>query len=128
MKSIEQMFDEKQKTIKEALKGKSKTEISIGLRWAINCAVNFVPEADKATTKGFRLVKKWYPKFIEIDREYMLENMPIERTKLGKEDFMEAKANAPAEQAKQEVANEIPPEDTNFEDEAVTTLPTEEIE
>ena len=131
-KTIEQMHNEKQTRIAEAIKKKdirqSKTEISIGFRWAVNVAIAFLPEELKGTKKGFRAVKKWYEEFESWDREHMLENMPIEPVKLGREDFIQAKANAPAEQAKQEVANEIPPDDTNFGDEAVTTLPTEEIQ
>jgi len=98
-KTIEEMFDEKQKGIKDAVKRQSKTEMSIGLRWALNCAVNFVPEKDKGTAKGFRLVEKWYEKFMDLDRNYMLENMPVpEQPKLVGRDFAIAKSEAPESQ------------------------------
>ena len=71
MKTIEQMFDEKQKGIKEAYKSRGKTEISIGFRWSVNVAEGFLPEKLKGTAKGFKQLKKWQEKFEEWDREYM---------------------------------------------------------
>ena len=131
-KTIEQMFDEKQKGIKEALKGRSKTEISIGLRWAINCAVAFLPEKLRGTKKGFKMVEKWYQEFMDLDRCYMLENMPIETTKLTPQDFIQAKAEAPAKQAEQEKVDEIQGQERMKEanrelEEATTTIPPDEI-
>jgi len=80
MKSIEQMHNEKQKRIKEAIKNKetrqTKTEISIGFRWSINCAISFLPEKLKGTIEGFKQVKKWQSEFESWDREFMIENMP----------------------------------------------------
>lgn len=110
------MFDEKQKTIKEAIKGKSKTEISIGLRWALNCAVNFVPEKDKGTAKGFRLIEKWYEKFMDLDRNYMLENMPVEQMKLQPKDFAVAKSLSQESEAITSKAEEMADMDKLRED------------
>jgi len=117
------------KRFEEKMKRLDKTSLSILISWAINNAVNSLPEETKKKWGAVKnKIEERYPYFIDLYRSWMLENMPIEPVKLGREDFMEAKAEAPAEQAKQEVANEIPPDDTNFGDEAVTTLPTEEIE
>ena len=69
--SIRKMFDEKQKR-------QTKTEISIGFRWAVNCAINFLPEQLKGTDQGFGEVKKWIDYFVGLDREFMLDNMPQE--------------------------------------------------
>ena len=87
-----------------------------------------VGEADKekVSEELYAFVKDEVSKSVYA---YKLENIPVASpTETPAKKFAEAKANAPAEQAKQEVANEIQPDDTNFEDEAVTTLPTEEIQ
>lgn len=114
-KTIDQMFDEKQKRIDVAIKNKevrqSKTEMSIGFRWAVNCAINFLPEKEKGTSAGFKKVEKWYPKFMDLDRNYMIENMPLEilnqPPKLNRQDFAIAKAEAPKSQAEQDLAETL---------------------
>jgi len=91
MKTVEQMFKEKQAHIAEAIKKKevrqNKTELSIGFRWAINVAVAFLPEKLKGTQRGFNQIKKWAEKFMDFDREYMLANMPLEPEKLSPEEI-----------------------------------------
>ena len=86
-----------------------------------------MPEKD-AVKMSEELYKFCEDEVMKSVHNYQLDHLPIETPKTPKQNFIEAKANAPAEQAKQEVADEIPPDDTNFEDEAITTLPTEEIE
>lgn len=79
-KTYEQIEKDKQKHIQEAIKNKekrlTKTELSIQISWAINNASNFLPQDLKGTQKGFKMIKKWYPEFIELYREWMLDNMP----------------------------------------------------
>jgi len=81
-KTIEQLAREKQQRITEAIKKKEKRfnrqELSINISWSINNAVNFLPEKLKGTDEGLEMVKKWYPKFLELYRDWMLENMPME--------------------------------------------------
>jgi len=71
-----------QKRIEENIRRKElreqKTNLSIQISWAINNAVNFVPEKLKGKKEGFNLVKKWFPKFIDLYREWMMENIPTE--------------------------------------------------
>ncbi len=106
-------FEEtRQKKIEEAIKKKevrqSKTELSIGFRWAINVTIAFMPEDLRGTKKGFSFIEKWYPKFQELDREYMLDHISEpDRPKLTAKDFIEAKAEAPAKQTAQRVADEV---------------------
>ena len=58
---------------------------------------------------------------------YQLENIPETPTKLTATDFAQARTEAPTEQAKQEQANEIPPEEDKTTEEETTTIPLEEI-
>ena len=110
-KTIEQMYDLKQKRIAEQIKKKelhwNQQSLSILISWAINNANSFLKEKDKGTAKGFRLIQKWYPKFIDEYRNWMIANMPIEPVKLTREDFIQAKAEAPQKQALQDKADEI---------------------
>lgn len=88
----------------------NKTEISIDVAWSINNANSFMPEKLRGTKKGFRFIKKWYPEFMGLKREYMIENMPIETIepqKLTRVDFIEAKKEAPQKQAEQEMATSV---------------------
>ncbi len=129
-KSIEEMFDLKQKGIKDAIKGRSKTEISIGLRWAINCAVAFIPEKLRGTKKGFKMIEKYYQEFMDLDRNYMIENMPLpEPAKITYADIKEAQKEAPKAQAEQEKADEIPPEieEANIKADEMLTSPEAEL-
>ena len=59
-------------------KRQNKTELSIKVSWAINNASNFVPEAQKGTPEGFELIKAYYPRFLELYHEFMLEHLPAE--------------------------------------------------
>ncbi len=72
----------KQKKIDEAIKNKekryTKTELSINISWAINNANAFMPEHLKGTARGFKMIQKWYPRFIEEYRNWLLENLPLE--------------------------------------------------
>jgi len=110
---IEKAIKEKQERIDRAIQKKefrqSKTEISIGFRWSINCAISFLPEKLRGTKKGFKQLKKWQLEFENWDREYMLENIPIEpagHKKLTRQDFAVAKAEAPKSQAETEMAED----------------------
>ena len=123
MKTYEQIQKETQERIDKRIKQKdfrqTKTELNINFSWAVNNATNFLKQKDRGTAKGFRLVKKWYPKFIELYREWAMENIPIEKTdqpKLTREDFYQAEKKAPAEQANQEKADEIGEEEQLKED------------
>ena len=64
------------KAIANKEKRYNKTELSINVSWAINNAVNFLPEKLKGTEEGLALVRKYYPVFIEEYRSWMLENLP----------------------------------------------------
>ena len=118
-KIIEKRIEEKNKRIDEAIKKKefrqTKTELNINFSWAVNNANNFLKQKDKGTAKGFRLIKKWYPKFIELYREWAIENIPVESIKLGKEDFIKAKEEAPQAQALQDLAETLGEEKANIE-------------
>lgn len=127
MKTVEQMFDEKQTNINKAIKKKefrqTKTELNINFSWAVNNANAFLEEKYKGTNKGFQLIKKWYPKFIELYREWAVENIPIEPLepiKLTKEDFAKAKEEAPRSQALQDKADEL--EEGKIKDEENTKV------
>ena len=59
---------------------------------------------------------------------HKLESIPIlKQPKFTATDFAQARTEAPAEQAKQEQANEIPPEEDKTTEEETTTVPLEEI-
>ena len=137
-KTIEQMYDLKQKRIAEQIKKKelhwNQQSLSILISWAINNANSFLKEKEKGTAKGFRLIQKWYPKFIDEYRNWMIENMPSEPVKLTREDFIQAKAESPAEQAKQDLAEtlgaeKIKEEETEKANELASVIvePLEEI-
>jgi len=75
---IKKRFDEKMKRL-------DKTSASILISWAINNAVNMLSNEMKDKLRGdnnnYRLketIQNLYPVFIELYREWMLENMPIE--------------------------------------------------
>ncbi len=133
-KTPKQMFEEKQKNISKAIEKKevrqSKTEMSIGFRWAVNVSVAFLPEELKGTQKGFKQVEKWLEKFQDLDRNYMIENMPLpEPAKITYEDIKEAQKEAPKAQAEQEKADEIPPEieEANIKADEMLTSPEAEL-
>jgi len=73
-------YEDREKLIQERIKKKdirqNKTELSIGFRWAVNCAIAFLPEKLKGTDEGFKQVKKWQEEFTNIDREFMIDNLP----------------------------------------------------
>ena len=73
-KKIERMF-------KEKMNRWDKTSSSILICWAINNAVNSLSEADKTNVEhGWEFlrkqIKRRYPFFIELYKEWMIENMP----------------------------------------------------
>ena len=80
--------ENRQDKIDKAIKAKNtrmnKTEMSIGFRWAVNCAVATLTDGDKNAIKNgdFDFLKNRAEKFMEWDREYMLENMPLEYVSL----------------------------------------------
>ena len=125
MKTPEQMFNEKQERIDKAIKRKefreTRQQTSISISWAINNAVNSLSENEKGKTWGrrLRLIKNRKDYFLDIYREYMLENMPIEiiePVKLTKQDFAEAKREAPKLQALQNQAEELKEEKDKEDD------------
>lgn len=136
-KTYEQIETERQSRIDKAIKHKdfrqTKTELNINFSWAVNNSNNFLKEKDKGTAKGFRLIKKWYPEFISLYRDWAMENLPIEPAqKLTKEDFVQAKVEAPESQAMAETAEDLAGrekiEEANKElEEATTTEIPEEI-
>ncbi len=130
-KSIEKMYKDKVKRIDSAIQKKeirqTKTEISIGFRWSVNVAVAFLPNKLKCTPKGFKQVEKWYPKFIDLDRNYMLENLPIESIKITKEDVIEALKKAPDNQALQDKADLAGAENKFNEDKEIEANETFDI-
>lgn len=106
--------EQKQKRIEELVKKKeirfSRTELNIEISWSINCAVASLSdtEKEKSWRKKIGLIKKRYPDFIEIKRDYLLENMPLpENAKVTRQDFVKAIKEAPARQAEQERAEEV---------------------
>jgi len=66
------------KRFEEKMKRQDKTALSIQISWSINNATAFIPEKLRGTEEGFKMIEKWYPKFLEIYRAWMLENMPLE--------------------------------------------------
>jgi len=62
-----------------------KTALSIQISWAINNASAFVPEKLKGTKKGFSLIKKWYPSFLDLYRDWMMDNLPMSEEEIWKE-------------------------------------------
>jgi len=112
-KTIEQMADEKQKRIAEAIKKKefhwTKTELNINFSWAVNNANSFMPEKLRGTEEGFKFIEKWFPRFIELYRGWAIENIPLpETTKLTpQQNYMEVKAKAPESQAEQELSETL---------------------
>lgn len=72
----------RQQKIDEAIAKKeirqTRTEKSINISWSINCALAFMPEELKGTEEGYEFVKIWYQRFMDIYREWMIENMPEE--------------------------------------------------
>jgi hypothetical protein len=73
-------MDYREKKIEERIKLKdarlNKTELSIGFRWAVNCAINFVPKDLLGTKEGFKEVKEWYKRFMELDADFMEKHLP----------------------------------------------------
>lgn len=110
VKTIEQMHNEKQSRIEKAIQKKefhqSKTEMSIGFRWAVNVAIAFLPENLRGTEEGFKEVKKWLEEFMILDRTYMIENMPQEKPDY-RQRYAQAKKEAPRNQAMQNKADEL---------------------
>ena len=74
-------MDQQQKIeqrVQEKRKRENKTDISIGFRWAVNCAIASMPEKDKSKDDWLDIVKSRTQKIQEWDTEYMLDNMPKE--------------------------------------------------
>jgi len=108
-KTIEQLAREKQQRITEAIKKKEKRfnrqELSINISWSINNAVNFLPEKLKGTDEGLEMVKKWYPKFLELYREWMMENMPRDERDIKRIKLEENLEELEVEEMKRELQN-----------------------
>ena len=115
------------KRFEEKIKRWDKRDLGINFCWSVNCAIASLSEAQKEKKNWFKEIQKRYPKFIDEYRSFMIENMPVEPVKLTSTDFAQARTEAPAEQAKQEQANEIPPEEDKTTEEETTTVPLEEI-
>jgi len=65
------------KRFEEKMKRLDKTSNSILISWAINNAVQMISEEQKETLDEDALmggIRTFYPKFIELYREWMLEN------------------------------------------------------
>jgi len=115
MKTYEEIQKEVQARIDKQVKKKefrqTKTELNINFSWAVNNSTASLTEEDKKDwTKAKRKIKRRFPWFIQLYRGWAIENIPIEpteRLKLTKEDFVEAKKEAPALQALQDKADEI---------------------
>lgn len=58
----------------------NKTEISIGIRWALNCAVASLSEKQKESKNWLKTIRKRYRDFVDLDRELMLEVIPEPET------------------------------------------------
>lgn len=130
-KTYEEIQKETQERIDKAINRKetrqSKTEISIGFRWAVNVAVAFLPEHLKGTKKGFNQITKWLEKFQDLDRNYMIENMifePIEQIKLKAVDFAIAKENAPESEAIQSKAEDLAGQEPTKTEEEINEMTT----
>ena len=82
-----------QKKIEDRIKVKdkrqSRTEISINISWAINNANEFCSDISGSSdfqgksypNSKWECIKEWYPRFQELYREEMLEQMPEEESK-----------------------------------------------
>jgi len=138
MKTYEQIQKEVQERIDKRVKQKdfrqSKTELNINFSWAVNNANASLTEEDKKNwAKAKNKIKRRFPWFIRLYREWAIENIPLEsidRPKPTREDYVEAKKDAPAQQAKQELSEtlgEVEEVNTDLE-EMNTTLPPEEIQ
>ena len=72
------------KRFEEKMERLNQTSLSILVSWAINNAVNSLSEEDKKNwgdrigkgRNGQELVKERYPFFIELYREWMIDNLP----------------------------------------------------
>jgi len=64
------------KRFEEKMRRWDKKDLSIEFCWAVNCANAFLREEEKGTEKGFKKIEKWYPRFIDLHRNYMIDNMP----------------------------------------------------
>ena len=81
-KSFEQIRQEKiDKAVKNKERHYTKTELSILVSWAINNAVNTLPKTANKEHWGEDMKKaiiERYPWFIELYREWMMDNLPVE--------------------------------------------------
>ena len=113
-KSIEQLFNEKQQRIAEAIKKKelrfNEQKLSIENSWAINCSIASLSEKEKELSwnKKFELIKERYPDFIQEHRIWLLDNLPVEEPpKPTRQDYAQAGAEAPHLQNLQDKADEL---------------------
>ena len=77
--------DDIQKNIEKNVANKekryNKTELSIAVRWSTNCAIQMLTEEQKKDWKIedlFYKIGQLRDKFIEMDREWMMDNMSEE--------------------------------------------------
>lgn len=97
-----------EKAFKEKMKRWDKTSLSILVSWAINNAVNSLPEETKKKWSAVKnKVEERYPYFIDLYRSWMLDNMPTEEVKVTRGDFIQAVKKAPEKQAEQDLADEV---------------------
>lgn len=124
MKTYEQIEKERQERIDKAIKKKdfrqTKTELNINFSWAVNNANASLTEEDKKDwAKAKRKIKRRFPWFIRLYREWAIENIPVElveRPKLAREDFVEAKKEAPKSEALEERGQEWRAEEKDREE------------
>lgn len=112
-KSIEQMYQDKQNRINEAIKKKelrfTEQKLSINNAWAINCTIASMSEKEKELPweERFTLITDRYQSFIDEHRIWLLDNLPAEeRPKLTRQDYAIAQAEAPKSQAEEDLGEE----------------------
>ena len=66
------------KRFEEKMARFNKQDLSIQFCWSVNASTNFLLEKEKGTEKGFKKILKWYPRFLAVYREFMLEHLPPE--------------------------------------------------
>jgi len=98
-KTPQQMFEEKQQSIKKAIAQKEK---SIAFFNSVNATIALL--GNKATKKKIQTWRDW---FYQEWMDWAISNIVPEPTKLTAKDFVEAKAEAPAQQAKQDLADTL---------------------
>jgi hypothetical protein len=84
---------------------------------SVNAAINLVLGIKKSPNKDD--IVKWRDWFYEEWQNWYIDNIPIEPTKVTKEDYIQAKEEAPQKQALQDVADTVIAEEEFNKEEAL---------